>query len=1243
MFLSDPSALTKLQSRPSYIRNLCILAHVDHGKTTLSDYLLSSNGVISRALAGKVRFLDSRADEQERQITMKSSSIALVFQDRRRSEEKGKERALQRSQASSAQQPPAPSPIPSPLLSSPAADASSIDQVYLINLIDSPGHVDFSSEVSTAVRSSDGALVLVDVIEGLCVQTSAVLRQAWREGVRPVLVLNKLDRLIVEVRMSAAEAYAYCAKLIETINAVASTFITSDAAMSAATADSVSSEVDIDDDKQVIFSPEKGNVLFASAHDCWAFSLLDFARLYARLLGMKEAALQQCLWGEWYYVAKEKKVVKKPTAKQSKVMCVQFVFDVLWQVYAAVLAEDDSAEKVIAMMDRVGVSVTARELSREKEKKRRLQLVMQKWLPISNCVLGCVVDQLPSPAEAQKERLERVWSGEVRRREGEEELGEAMRRCDQHYPEVMVYVSKMVDYASVLDKMRERAKQGASVRAAGVRRAYVKGRAADAGESKEDEQQIDSSAEEERKDGEEDATVDMAQSASDSQRFLGFARVFAGTLTTTTTSTSSASHVLHVYLPRYHPSSPLHHLTIPVSSLSLYLFMGVDLQPVTSVPAGNVCGIAGLDAVVLKAATLSSLPPPLSPFLSLSFQSAPIMRVALEPENANDFPAFRRGLHLLQHADPNVVVTETERGETVLIVSGELHLERCVRDLKDRFAVGVAVRVSAPMVAFREGLVREDNKAKDEVDFRAKKEKEKERKGKEKTRRKKGGAGDEEEDAAAAAAHLREGEKKRGKELDERKRKEKEREREEKGEAALSVETEREAAASPLPSVDEGEASLPLDSASSLDPADKHTPHRHEVEEWTANKGVMIRVRCVPLGPDVMKLLEEGRSVIKHMARKRHREETRLRKTAEDATATVAAGSADKQQKRSADAEPKADAVDDKPTAPPPPVPLEVEAAVEGEEQGAEGEDEEGDEQVQDEDDLIASRSSHKYTTATFLAALCSLFGSPSCPDLTPDDVTHIWSFGPKRFGPNLLINRTDLSPLTSFIVPPSAAFTATSTLDPSRVSMFRGVETGLVNGFQMATSAGPICEEPMMGVAFLVTSLTLQAAAPSGSVISSSRSACRRSFLTHQHHLRLLEAVYLVHLQCSTAELGHLYPVLARRRGRIVGEDLQEGTNLFLIVAYLPLAESFGFSSEVRKATGGEAQPQLIFSHWELMEQDPFYQPRTEEDIERTGVVEEGRNVSREWVERVRKRKGLFVEKVVEHGEKQRTLARKK
>ena len=159
--------------------NLCILAHVDHGKTTLADGLIASNGIISSRLAGQVRYMDSREDEQDRGITMKASSIALAFRP---------------------------------------ADGG--DEVR-VNLIDSPGHVDFCSEVSAAARLSDGALLVVDAVEGVCTQTHAVLKQAWEERVVPVLVLNKIDRLIAELQLSPLEAWQHLKNIIDEVNALA--------------------------------------------------------------------------------------------------------------------------------------------------------------------------------------------------------------------------------------------------------------------------------------------------------------------------------------------------------------------------------------------------------------------------------------------------------------------------------------------------------------------------------------------------------------------------------------------------------------------------------------------------------------------------------------------------------------------------------------------------------------------------------------------------------------------------------------------------------------------------------------------------------------------------------------------------------------------------------------------------------------------------------------------------------------
>ena len=218
------------------IRNICILAHVDHGKTTLSDCLIASNGIISQRLAGALRFLDSRPDEQQRGITMESSAISLLFRDPR------EQRRLDRDAAVS---------------------GSVLAPPYSINLIDSPGHVDFSSDVSTAVRLCDGALVVVDAVEGVCIQTQAVLRQAWEERVKPCLVINKVDRLIMEIKLTPEEAFQHIRQIVERVNALMSQ-LTNAETLAASNAGGAGGEYP-DKDDAFMFEPTRGNVIFASA------------------------------------------------------------------------------------------------------------------------------------------------------------------------------------------------------------------------------------------------------------------------------------------------------------------------------------------------------------------------------------------------------------------------------------------------------------------------------------------------------------------------------------------------------------------------------------------------------------------------------------------------------------------------------------------------------------------------------------------------------------------------------------------------------------------------------------------------------------------------------------------------------------------------------------------------------------------------------------------------------------------
>jgi elongation factor 2 len=166
--------VTELMKDPKHIRNIGIVAHIDHGKTTLSDNLLSGAGIISEELAGKQLFMDSDPEEQARGITIDASNVSMVH------EYEG--------------------------------------QDFLINMIDTPGHVDFGGDVTRAMRAVDGAVVLVDAVEGTMPQTETVLRQALKEGVRPILFINKVDRLVNELKVDEMEMQIRLGKVIDKVN-----------------------------------------------------------------------------------------------------------------------------------------------------------------------------------------------------------------------------------------------------------------------------------------------------------------------------------------------------------------------------------------------------------------------------------------------------------------------------------------------------------------------------------------------------------------------------------------------------------------------------------------------------------------------------------------------------------------------------------------------------------------------------------------------------------------------------------------------------------------------------------------------------------------------------------------------------------------------------------------------------------------------------------------------------------------
>lgn len=261
-----------------------------------------------------------------------------------------------------------------------------------------------------------------------------------------------------------------------------------------------------------------------------------------------------------------------------------------------------------------------------------------------------------------------------------------------------------------------------------------------------------------------------------------------------------------------------------------------------------------------------------------------------------------------------------------------------------------------------------------------------------------------------------------------------------------------------------------------------------------------------------------------------------------------------------------------------------------------------------------------------------------------------ILCLGPRGSGPNILVNR-------SSVALPSLWDAG----KPVAVDHSAGAGGGgglaylasLVNGFDSATRAGPLCEEPLMGVCYIIEECSIAAAdngqggsQPNatflGKVLSEFKKGCQQAFQNRPQ--RLMAAMYNCSIQVSGEALGKIYGVLARRQGRILDGDLEEeGSASFSVTAVLPVVESFDLANEIRKQTSGEASLQLTFSHWEVIDTDPFWVPTTEEELELYGDKGDSVNRAQVYMNQVRRRKGLSVlEKVVEFATKQRTLSRK-
>ncbi|VVC31802.1 Hypothetical protein CINCED_3A025452 [Cinara cedri] len=808
--------------------------------------------------------------------------------------------------------------------------------------------------------------------------------------------------------------------------------------------------------------------------------LETFANLVAKKLCVNVDVLKKTLWGDFYLNSKTKRIMKGAQEKAKKPIFVQMILENIWLIYDVIINQKDK-ERLLKISESMNVTLFARDL-RQTDTRILLQSFLSQWIPLSISVLGMVCDKCPAPNQLTDIKIENLLCPPMKEfnlmpKETIALKSDFSKCClDDTSVSVIAFVSKMfpikrkylpqnrpkVLTAEEITKRRELAR---------IKHALKNSLIKPEESVMEPNDCIVNNKEENKPE-----IVELIQNENDIM-FIAFGRIYSGTI--------RRGQEVYVLGPKHDPSkikdkdfivdekstlatikSDQHVMKTTITDL--YMLMGRDLEPVDEVPAGNIFGAGNLEQYILKSATLSTtLACP--PFTEIKAMATPIMRVAVEPKHPTDLPEVIKGLKLLNQADACVQVIMQETGEHVIVTAGEVHLQKCLDDLRERYAK-VDIVASAPIVPFRETVV-----VPPKMDM-----------------------------------------------------------------ANEIVETQNQ---------------------------------KNETEEnltgvlnvYTSNHLCCIKLRAEPLPIAATNLLEQSADIIRALSEQQ----------AENITDTL--------------------------------------------------------ERLEINDNV--SNVNIKMTIDSFQLQLQEALGDSI-------DISQIWAFGPRKCGPNILLNK--ISNYTRSVWKPKDNVN----------DVLTKYENSFVNGFQIATLAGPLCEEPMMGVCFVVENWTIDDSQQissdpygpmSGQIMSAVKDGCRKAFQAKPQ--RLMAAMYTCSIQANAEILGKMYAVLGRRHGRVISSDMTHGgASTFNITALLPVVESFSFSAEIRKQTSGLASPQLVFSHWEVIDIDPFWVPNTEEELELFGEKSDSGNRALNYMNAVRRRKGLSVEeKIVEFAEKQRTLSKNK
>jgi 116 kDa U5 small nuclear ribonucleoprotein component len=376
----DRNFMTDLMNYPEQIRNIAFAGHLHHGKTALMDMLVLETHDINERLEKRMgkkrdeqlRYTDVHILERERGLSIKSAPMSLVLQST-----KGKS--------------------------------------HLVNILDTPGHVNFVDEVASSLRLVDGVVLVVDVVEGVQVNTEQIIKYAVLEDLPLTLVVNKMDRLILELKLPPTDAYFKLKHVVEEVNTV------------------IENALPGQGEKRRL-SPEKGNVLFACSSMGWCFTLQSFARMYSDTYpGINTLEFARRLWGDIFFNPRKRTFTRKPVEERAKRSFVNFVLEPIYKLYSHTISE--SPEDLKDTLATLGIFLKPSQY--KTDAKVLLKLVCERFFGPANGFTDMIVEHIPSPVEAAEKKIQRYYTGPL-----DSKVARSMAGCNQEGP-LVVQISKL--------------------------------------------------------------------------------------------------------------------------------------------------------------------------------------------------------------------------------------------------------------------------------------------------------------------------------------------------------------------------------------------------------------------------------------------------------------------------------------------------------------------------------------------------------------------------------------------------------------------------------------------------------------------------------------------------------------------------------------------------------------------------------------------------------------------------------